>query len=112
VSEGGGSVSSYNVSGSKAMLNLTGVANAATTTVTLNAVNDGLTTGPVTVRLSTLLGDTNGNGTVNASDVGQTKAAAGQAITDANFRSDVTPNGTINASDIGQVKAPSGAQLP
>jgi hypothetical protein len=112
VSDGGGSVSSYNVSGSKAILNLTGVANAATTTVTLNAVNDGLTTGPVTVRLSTLLGDTNGNGTVNASDVGQTKAAAGQAITEANFRSDVTPNGTINASDIGQVKAQSGTRLP
>ena len=45
-------------------------------------------------------GDTNANGVVNASDVGQTKSQSGQAVTSSNFRTDVTVNGTINASDL------------
>jgi len=57
-------------------------------------------------------GDTNGNKTVNASDIGETKAQSGQAVTAANFRQDVTPNGSINASDIGLVKSRSGASVP
>ena len=50
--------------------------------------------------MSILVGDTNGNGTVNASDVSQTKAQTGQAVTASNFRADVTANGVINASDV------------
>ena len=42
----------------------------------------------------------NGNGSVNASDVSQTKAQSGSAVTGSNFRTDVNANGTINASDV------------
>ena len=54
------------------------------------------------------MGDTNGNGVVNASDVSQTKSQSGQAVTSSNFRTDVAVNGTINASDIALVKSRSG----
>lgn len=46
-----------------------------------------------------LTGDTNGNRTVNATDVSQTKSRLGQAVDATNFRSDLNANGTINAAD-------------
>jgi hypothetical protein len=62
--------------------------------------------------MSVLIGDTSGNGIVNASDVSQTKAAVGQPVSNANFRRDVTVNGVINASDVSLVKSKSGNGLP
>jgi hypothetical protein len=64
------------------------------------------------VSVNMLIGDTNGNKTANATDIGQTKAQSGVTVTNTNFRQDVTPNGTINASDIGLVKSRSGASVP
>ena len=55
-----------------------------------------------------LAGDTNGNGSVNASDVSQTKAQSGVAVMASNFRTDVNSNGSINASDVSNVKSRSG----
>ena len=62
--------------------------------------------------MAILVGDTNGNGSVTASDIGQTKAQSGQPTTAANFRTDVNANGSITASDIGLVKSMSGTALP
>ena len=59
-----------------------------------------------------LIGDTNGNKTVNASDVAQTKGQSGLSVTAANFRTDVNASGTITASDIAQVKANAGHTVP
>ncbi len=58
--------------------------------------------------MDVLLGDTTGNGAVNASDVSQTKSQSGTPVTGTNFRTDVTANGEINASDITLVKSQSG----
>jgi hypothetical protein len=93
---------------------LSGVSNAQRVTVTLFNVNDGFgnQSDTIPVTFGVLLGDTNGNGFVTASDIGQVKGNAGQPVTEANFTSDVNTNGAINASDIGQVKAQSGGQLP
>jgi len=52
-------------------------------------VNDGTTTGNLDIPMGVLVGDTTGNGTVNASDVAQTKANSGQAANASNFRTDV-----------------------
>ena len=93
-------------------LNLTNVSDMQTIAITLSGVNNGTSTGDVAVPMRLLLGDTNGNGVVNASDVSQTKSRSGQAITAANFRSDVVANGTINASDLALVKSRSGAGGP
>ena len=104
---------SHSASGAVVTVNLSSVANAQTLGITLVNVNDGTTTGNVFIPMGVLVGDTTGNGTVSASDIGQTKAASGQSVTGANFRLDVTASGgSINASDIGLVKSSSGTQLP
>ncbi len=102
------------ISGNTMRVNLTGVNNAQTVTVNLNNVTDsfGQTLPQTAISAGFLIGDTNGNGSVTASDIGATKAQAGQPVTSSNFRADITPNGSINASDIGQVKATSGSVLP
>ena len=113
VTAGTGSVSSASGSGTTIVTaNLTGVANAQQITVTLQGVNDGTGTGDVSVQMGVLVGDTTGNGTVNASDIGQTKAQSGQAVTGSNFRTDVNVSGSINASDVSLVKSKSGTALP
>ncbi len=74
-------------------------------------VSDGTTTGNVGIPMAVLVGDTNGNGSVTASDIGQTKAQSGQPTTAANFRTDVNASGSITASDIGLVKSMSGTRV-
>ena len=93
-------------------LSLTNISDAQTIVMTLSGVSNGTSTNDVTLHMSLLVGDTNGNGVVNASDVSQTKSRSGQAITNANFRSDVVVNGAINASDVAMVKSRSGAGAP
>jgi hypothetical protein len=68
--------------------------------------------GDVTIPMGVLLGDTSGNGSVNAGDVSQTKGQSGQGVAAGNFREDVTANGTLNASDVSSVKSNSGTALP
>jgi hypothetical protein len=109
----GGTVSSSGpgVNSREYVVNLTGVPNAQNVVVSLNGVVDstGAAAGPVTVTMGVLLGDTTGNGTVNASDLSETKSRSGSTTDGSNFRNDVTVNGAINSSDVGMVKASSGA---
>jgi hypothetical protein len=113
VSSGTGSVVNSSGNGTAIVtVNLTAVVNVQTITVTLTSVNDGTRINDVTVQMGVLGGDTNGDGSVSASDVGQTKSRAGQIVNATNFRSDVNTNGAINASDIGLAKSMSGTQLP
>jgi dockerin type I repeat protein len=88
---------------------LTNVTNAQTINVTLNNVNGSTN---VTIPMRVLIGDVNGNGTVNATDVGQTKSCVGQAVSATNFRCDVNAGGAINAADVSVVKFESGTGLP
>ncbi len=114
VTAGTGSVSSTSGSGTTSVtVNLTGVTNAQTITLTLSGVGDGTgTTGSVSVSMGVLIGDTTGDGSVNAGDIGQTKSQSGNAVNASNFREDVTVDGSINAGDIGLVKSKSGTGLP
>jgi len=114
VTSGIGSVSGMpTFSGNTMTVNLTGVANAQTLTVTLSGVTDEfsqvLPDTPVSVNM--LTGDTSGNGVVNATDVAQTKAQVGQPVTSSNFRTDVNASGIINATDVAIVKAHSGGSI-
>ena len=110
----GGVAGSPTFAGNTMTVNLTGVADAQEITLTLSNVTDDsaqvLPNTVVTMRV--LAGDTNGNSTVNASDIGATKAQSGAAVTAANARQDMNVNGSINASDIGLVKSRSGAFIP
>ena len=88
------------------------MSNAQTLTVNLLGANAGAGPTTISVPLRILLGDTTGNGSVNSSDVSQTKGQSGVPIYISNFRTDVTANGVINASDVSLVKAQSGSALP
>ena len=105
VSNGGMVVTSGNV----VTIPLTNVANAQTIEVTLNNVNGSTN---VTIPMSVLVGDVNGNATVNASDVALIKAHSGQPVDATTYRFDVTADGNINATDVALVKASSGTALP
>jgi len=112
VGTGGACNGNVTVSGNTVTVPLTNIANAQTINVRINGVNSTIADAPATdytIPMSILIGDTNGNGLVNASDVSQTKSRFGQAIGNANFRSDVIVNGAINASDLALVKSRSGA---
>jgi hypothetical protein len=115
VTSGTGSVAgSPSFSGNTMTVNLTGVADIQTLTVTLSDVTDNaaqvLPDTPVSAKM--LVGDTNGNSTVNAGDVGQTKGQAGSTVGVGNFRTDTNVSGSINAGDVSQVKANSGHVVP
>jgi dockerin type I repeat protein len=115
VTSGSGNVAgSPTFSGNTMTVNLTGVTDVQQITVTLSNVTDSfaqvLPDTPVSANM--LIGDTNGNKTVNASDVAQTKGQSGLPVTAANFRTDVNASGTITASDIAQAKANAGHTLP
>jgi subtilisin family serine protease len=102
------------ISGNTMTVNLTGVADVQRLTVTLQSVTD--TSSQVMpdtpINVNFLAGDTNGNKSVNAADVAQTKAQLGQVVTSSNFRNDVNANGSINSGDTAIIKADLGHSVP
>lgn len=111
-SNGSGNGGAVSVSGNTVTVPLTNVANAQTIQVRLNGVTNGAGVGNPVLSLRMLLGDVNGSGTVNASDITAAKVQSGASMTNANFRSDLNANGAINASDVSIVKSHSGEGLP
>ncbi len=117
ITSGNGSVSSSAIDASdphRFVVELTGVTDAQLLTLNLSAVTDtpGNVTPNVSLTLGFLLGDTAGNGSVNSSDIGETKSNSGKDTTALTFHTDVNTNGVINSSDIGLVKSRSGNSLP
>ncbi|MDQ6766171.1 MAG: dockerin type I domain-containing protein, partial [Verrucomicrobiota bacterium] len=92
--------------------NLTGVTNAQTLVVNLTGVSDGTLSGSVPVAMSVLIGDTSGDGVVNAGDSLQTRSHAGQATDATNYRFDINNDGVINSGDSIIVRSRSGTSLP
>ncbi len=105
---------SSSFAGKTMTVNLAGVANAQTVAVTLHGLTDVFSQvlPDQTVSLGVLLGDTNGDGSVNTGDTVQTRARSGQTTDATNFRSDVTVDGTINSGDQIAVRSRSGTSLP
>ena len=112
VTSGTGKATLQSVIGSQVKVDLTGVSNAQRIVLTISGVSDGANTNDVNIPMSILLGDTDGNGVANSSDVAQTKGQSGQAVTSSNFRNDVNANGIINASDVASVKLQVGTSFP
>lgn len=108
---GTGSVSSASASGNQITVNLTGVTTAQSIAVTINAVSDGVNSGNVTVPMSILVGDTNGDGFVDAIDVAQTKSQSGTAVSSLNFREDLNVDGSIDSNDTALDKSKAGGSL-
>ena len=118
-SVGGASVTSGTVDSSSSAIgpnanqytvNLTGVDNAQTITVTLTNVNDstGNSSPSISASMDILAGDTTEDGRVNVTDSTQTKSRSGQVAEANNFRSDVNLDGRINVGDVNFVKSQSG----
>jgi hypothetical protein len=112
VTAGTGTVTNFTVVGNVVTVNLVGVANSQTVTITLANVSDGLNNSDVEASMGILLGDTNGDGFVDAVDASQTKSQSGKAITDSNCREDANVDGFIDAVDTALVKSKSGSALP
>jgi sugar lactone lactonase YvrE len=95
------------------VVNLSGLTNGESITLTLDNVVDGAgkNSAAVSRSLALLLGDTNGDGSVNSADISQVKSQSGVAVTDANFRTDLTVDGNINSADIALVKSMSGTAV-
>ena len=95
-------------------INLTGVTNAQTLTVSLTNLTDTFSQVLPSVALgaSFLVGDTNGDRMVNAGDALQTRSRSGQTTDATNFRSDVNIDGFVNSGDALNVRSRSGAALP
>jgi hypothetical protein len=111
-SSDGMAMATQGVSGGIVTVNLTGVTDAQTITITLTNVNDGTNTGDVSVPMGVLRGDTNGDRFVNSGDALQTRNRSGQATDATNFRSDVNADGSVNSGDTLLVRANAGASLP
>ena len=96
------------------VVDLTGVANAQTLTVTLSNVADsaGNFSATVSASMNVLVGDTSADRFTDSIDVSQTKSQSGNAVTTSNFREDVNADGFIDAIDVSLVKSKSGTALP
>ena len=114
VTGGIGSVTNGMIDGSdptKYIVNVTGVVDAEYLTITLAGIAGNGTNSTVTGSVGILIGDTNGDGYVDAIDTSQTKSQAGKPVTSFNFREDVNGDGFIDAIDVSLVKAMSGRAL-
>ncbi|HUB27724.1 MAG TPA: dockerin type I domain-containing protein [Tepidisphaeraceae bacterium] len=101
------------VNGSDVDVNMSGAVNGQTLSITLDDVRDVASgaSGDYTVSVGVLLGDVNGDDTVNGSDVAAVKLHSGQTVNGSNFRDDINCNGAINSNDITIAKVNSGQSL-
>ncbi|PYK30233.1 MAG: hypothetical protein DME57_07525 [Verrucomicrobia bacterium] len=112
ISSGAGSVSTVAVQGNLVTVNLMGVMNAQTITLTLKNVNDGINISDVEAKMSVLVADTNADRSVDSADITNTKSQSGSAVTESNFRKDINADGFLDSADISLVKSKSGTGLP
>jgi hypothetical protein len=95
---------------SEYVVNLTGVGNTQVVTVQLTGVSDacGNTTAAISASMGALLGDTNGDRTVNGGDAQDTRNRSGQPANTENLRADVNLDGAVNSGDAIVVRRQSG----
>jgi hypothetical protein len=88
--------------------------NASQITITLtNLVDDqGDTLPSASITFCLLIGDVNGDGVVDSTDLLQVKADKGQLTDATNFREDVDNSGVIDAKDVTIVKQAIGTSCP
>ena len=109
---GTATVDSFSVNSGTVTVNLKDVANAQTIVITLAGVDNGVSSGNVSVSMRMLRGDVTRNGAVNGTDVSQVKSQSGHAMGAANFVNDVNATGSINGTDVSIVKLQSGTGVP
>jgi hypothetical protein len=93
---------------------LTAVTNAQVIKVTLTEIRDsaGGQSNAFSASMGLLLGDTNGDGSVNMLDSILSRFRLGDSVTNSNFRKDVNTDGVININDSLLVRKYLGTTLP
>jgi len=117
VSNGTGSVSSSAIDSSDGrnyIVNLTGVTNAQTITVSLANVSDsaGNSSASVSASMGLLLGDVNASRVVTGADVNLTKLQQSQSASETNFRTDVNTTGVVTGADVNVIRQNQSSSLP
>ena len=112
VTSGVGSVSSFSISGTQAIINLTGVADAQRLAVTMSTVDDGPNTGSVAIPMGVLLGDANNSGRVDSGDLTKVRQNNLQLPNTNNFQADVNASGRIDSGDVTLVRQRNLTALP
>lgn len=116
VTNGAGTVSSRKIdinNPHQYIVDVTDVTPAQPLTLRLTNVQDtfGNALNSISTSLMVLIGDTNGDGSVNSADIAQTKSQSGQSVRASNFREDLTTDGNLNSADIALAKSKSGTGL-
>lgn len=115
VTNGNGNVASHGVGSNPTeyVVNLSGVTDDQTLRLTLSGVTDAAdnSSPSITVSIGFLIGDTNGDRTVNVGDAQQTRTRSGQDTNAENFRSDINLDGAVNSGDAFIVRGRSGNSL-
>ena len=101
-------VDSTATSGNEVIVNLKNVTDGQIVNLQLLNANDGSGAHTISVPVGFLVGDTNGDHTVNSGDSQQTRNAAGQAPGATNFRTDVNVDNAINSGDSTIVRSHAG----
>lgn len=102
----------FSINSSEVTVNLTNVSNAQTLTINLIGVSGGGNSGNVSIPMSVLLGDVNGDKIVNGNDISAVQSQTRQSITLANYRDDVNADGVINGNDVSTTQAQTRTSLP
>jgi hypothetical protein len=112
IDSGNGNISNFNASGSELTLNLDSVADQQSMVISVSGMSDGTNAGTLSIPVSFLVGDANGDGTINSADATLTRNGSGQSADATNFRMDFNTDGTINSADATLVRALSGHFIP
>jgi hypothetical protein len=106
------SVSSVSVHNTDVTVNLTNVSNAQTLNINLLGVSGGGKSGNVSVPMSVLIGDVNGNRLVDSGDVFLVRQQTGKTPDLTDFREDVNASGVIDSGDVFVTRQHTGTGLP
>ncbi|HEY0369392.1 MAG TPA: dockerin type I domain-containing protein, partial [Chthoniobacterales bacterium] len=113
LTSGTGAVSAVSGNGGRIIqVQLRGRKDAQNAMITLFNLTDGTSTTNLSVPLSLLVGDANGDRVVNSADVTQMRNRSGQNANGLNFRSDFNVDGFINSADATAVRSLSGNSVP
>jgi hypothetical protein len=105
-------VSNVTFSGSDMIVNVAGITDQQSYTISVSGVTGGTGSGSGSVQVGFLAGDGTQDGVVNIGDTIVTRNASGTPIDATNFRLDMNLDGLINLGDVMMVRSHSGNFLP
>ncbi|MEY2537283.1 MAG: hypothetical protein QOG67_1023 [Verrucomicrobiota bacterium] len=100
------------VNGSVVTVNLTNVSDGQKLLINLLGVHQGANTADISIPMGVLIGDTNGDSSVDGTDVSQTKSQSGNSAANGLvFREDINLDGFVDGTDVSFVKSRSGGHI-